>query len=258
MNDSKKRDDPGAAPDPGFLLPGASSTANVFEETVERLGRSIKMGLIVPGQQLPPERELARMMGISRTTMRAAIGVLVEGGFLVSRRGRGGGTFVSDAPPRWRGADDSGAATWDERRAQNFLDKRTVVECGVAELAAARANAAALGEMRGMVEEMGGLLDDFDAFRACDARFHIALARCTLNPDLTRMVLDIQADLGELLVFLPPSKDALIHSNHQHAEIIEAIENGAPDAARAAMKAHLKGTEHFLGGLLPSPSESGP
>ena len=69
------------------LLRGAAPATNVFEATVERLGNSIKLGLLKPGQQLPPERELATLVGVSRVTVRSAIQVLVQGGFLVSRRG---------------------------------------------------------------------------------------------------------------------------------------------------------------------------
>jgi DNA-binding transcriptional regulator YhcF (GntR family) len=77
----------------------------MFEETVERLGHSIKLGLIKPGQQLPPERELAELIGVSRVTVRSALQVLVQGGFLIAKRGRNGGTFVVDHPPVWNGTN---------------------------------------------------------------------------------------------------------------------------------------------------------
>src|SRR5918997_2726307 len=70
-----------------------------FEETVERLGTGIRLGLLPPGSQLPPERELAEQMGISRSTLRQALTALTQSGHLVALRGRGGGWFVADAPP---------------------------------------------------------------------------------------------------------------------------------------------------------------
>ena len=87
------------------LLRGSAPSANMFEETVERLGHSIKLGLIKPGQQLPPERELAELIGVSRVTVRSALQVLVQGGFLIAKRGRNGGTFVVDHPPVWNGTN---------------------------------------------------------------------------------------------------------------------------------------------------------
>src|ERR1700742_3846143 len=67
---------------------------NAFEVTVERLAQSIRLGVLADGEQLPPERELADLLGVSRVTLREAIKALREGGLVESRRGRGGGTFV--------------------------------------------------------------------------------------------------------------------------------------------------------------------
>ncbi|HYC80286.1 MAG TPA: GntR family transcriptional regulator, partial [Solirubrobacterales bacterium] len=72
---------------------------STFEETVERLGTAIRLGLLAPGSQLPPERELARRLRISRSTLRQALTTLVQSGHLVSLRGRKGGTFVAEQPP---------------------------------------------------------------------------------------------------------------------------------------------------------------
>src|SRR5215204_2519778 len=70
-----------------------------FEETVERLGTAIRLGLLPPGTRLPPERELADELRISRSTLRQALTTLVQSGHLVALRGRSGGTFVAEAPP---------------------------------------------------------------------------------------------------------------------------------------------------------------
>src|SRR6059058_1022762 len=87
---------------------GSSAPASVFgpvhppttfEETVERLGTAIRVGLLPPGSRLPPERELAEQLGIARSTLRQALTTLVQSGHLVSLRGRTGGTFVSERPP---------------------------------------------------------------------------------------------------------------------------------------------------------------
>ncbi|MFC7716342.1 FadR/GntR family transcriptional regulator [Nonomuraea recticatena] len=72
---------------------------NAFEETVERLLQAIKLGMVAQGEKLPPERELAVQLGISRVTLREAIRALQEAGYLDVRRGRYGGAFVIYAPP---------------------------------------------------------------------------------------------------------------------------------------------------------------
>ena len=63
---------------------------NAFEETVARLLQSIRLGLVAPGEALPPERDLAALFAVSRDTVRDAIRSLADAGFIVSRRGRYG------------------------------------------------------------------------------------------------------------------------------------------------------------------------
>src|ERR1700721_687737 len=75
-------------------------TGNAFEETVERLLTAIKLGIAPPGERLPPERELAQRLSVSRVTLRESIRALQQSGFVESRRGRYGGTFVQGVLPR--------------------------------------------------------------------------------------------------------------------------------------------------------------
>src|SRR3979411_159402 len=79
------------------FAPVRSQTA--FEETVERLGTAIKIGLLPPGTRLPAERELCAKLGIARSTLRQALVALAQSGHLRATRGRGGGTFVADPLP---------------------------------------------------------------------------------------------------------------------------------------------------------------
>src|SRR5215213_6253719 len=85
-----------------------------FEETVERLGTAIRLGLLPPATRLPPERELAEQLGISRSTLRQALTTLVQSGHLVSLRGRTGGTFVAEEPPLSAGRDATLPADYKE------------------------------------------------------------------------------------------------------------------------------------------------
>src|SRR3712207_6802652 len=85
-----------------------------FEETVDRLGTAIRIGLLAPGSRLPPERELAEQLGISRSTLRQALTTLVQSGHLISLRGRSGGTFVSECPPLSAGEHGRLRPDWRE------------------------------------------------------------------------------------------------------------------------------------------------
>src|ERR1700753_1866513 len=110
---------------------------HAFEVTVERLGQSIRLGVLAAGEQLPPERELADTFGVSRVTLREAIKALREGGLVESRRGRGGGTFVG--PPRLHRPLRTERTSSDRRHTlEDTLDLRRVIEPGAAALAAGR------------------------------------------------------------------------------------------------------------------------
>src|SRR5215470_10881960 len=92
-------------PDPGDVVVDAAvfqpvRAGNAFEETVERLLRAIKLGVVAAGDRLPPERELAARLGVARATLREAIHALADAGYVASRRGRYGGTFVTEPRPR--------------------------------------------------------------------------------------------------------------------------------------------------------------
>src|ERR671922_1300458 len=97
-------------------------TATAFEETVERLGTAIRLGILAPGSRLPSERELSEQLGISRSTLRQAITALVESGHLKSVRGRSGGTFVVPEPPLSEGAAGPLPQGWHQ-----MLDLRVAI-----------------------------------------------------------------------------------------------------------------------------------
>src|SRR5262245_16521133 len=115
-----------------------------FEETVERLGSAIRLGILAPGTRLPSERELAEQLRISRSTLRQAITTLVQSGHLTSVRGRGGGTFVVQEPPIAEGSPARPIrADW-----RDVLGLREAIEVGAITLAADRAGPDDLELMR--------------------------------------------------------------------------------------------------------------
>src|SRR3954449_4704288 len=124
-------------------------TATTFEETVDRLGTAIRLGILAPGSRLPSERDLAEQLAISRSTLRQAITALVESGHLTSVRGRTGGTFVVPEPPLAEGSAGPLPDCWHQ-----VLDLRIAVEIGAVTLAAERIDDAALDVMRDAVARM--------------------------------------------------------------------------------------------------------
>jgi len=217
-----------------------------FEETVERLGTAIRLGILGPGVRLPSEREQAEQLCNSRTTLRQAITTLVQSGHLTSVRGRGGGTFVVQEPPLAEGSP-TGPVREDWRE---VLDLRLAIEVGAATLAAERASDDDLALMRECVDRMAAA-SEFDDYRRADIRFHIAIAQASGVPRMVGLVGEVEADVSELIAHIAHPPEVLEHSNGEHARMIEAFERH--DAARAVrlLRRHLDGTEHILGGLFP-------
>jgi DNA-binding FadR family transcriptional regulator len=221
-------------------------TATTFEETVDRLGTAIRLGILAPGSRLPSERELADQLAISRSTLRQAITALVESGHLTSLRGRSGGTFVVPEPPLAEGSPGPLPDDW-----RQVLDLRFAIETGVVVVAAERADDEPLESMREAVARMDAATE-FDAYRRADVRFHIALAQATGVPRLVALMTEVQAEVSELIAHIAHPPQVLRHSNADHVRLIDAL--AAHDAARATreLRAHLDGTEHILSGLMPA------
>jgi DNA-binding FadR family transcriptional regulator len=219
-------------------------TGNAFEETVERLLRAIRLGVVRVGERLPAERDLAVKLGVARVTLREAIHALAEAGYVESRRGRYGGTFVI-APPE----PSALAGHTPVEQLDDVLVLRYVLETGAAEAAAARTLAPA--ERR----HLGACLADASAasladYRRADSRLHLAIAEVTASSSLTQAVADARMGVNDLLDQIPLLPLNLEHSNAQHEQIVTSILGGDPDNARRAMAEHLDGTAALLRGFL--------
>ena len=230
-------------PDAVFA-PVCSQTA--LEETVDRLGTAIKLGLLSPATRLPPERELCARLGIARSTLRQALGALAESGHLHAIRGRGGGTFVADPQPPFDPPSPELLGVWRE-----VCDERLAVELGVVLLAAERAGADALDALDALVVSLGGVLDDFAAYRRADIQLHVGLAEATGNPRLVRSMTEIQGAMTNLIACIAHPRDVLDSANAQHAVLLARVRERDAAAAVRVMTEHLRGTEHVLAGLLP-------
>lgn len=222
---------------------------NAFEVTVERLAQSIRLGVLVDGEQLPPERELADRFGVSRVTLREAIKALRDTGLVESRRGRGGGTFVV-APPVHRGRTTSAQGDRpDPHWVEDALDLRRVVEPGSAALAATRTlTAADRASLHRYLAEASSAAPG--ARRLADSRLHMAIAALGGSASVAALVGDVQMRLDEMLRAIPVLAANIAHSDAQHEAIVDAILKGQADRARLEMEEHVDGTAALLRGFL--------
>ncbi|MDQ3759188.1 MAG: FCD domain-containing protein [Actinomycetota bacterium] len=216
-----------------------------FEETVERLGTAIRLGLLVPGSRLPPERELAAELRISRSTLREALTTLTQSGHLVAQRGRGGGTFVTAEPPLSEGEPEPlGEAAWA------VLEHRIAIETGVTLLAGERAGDADFDRLDELVDRMADA-EDFGEYRRADIRFHIALAESARSPRLVSEMTEVQGAMSDLIGLIAHPEQVLTHSNDQHRSLVRLLRRRDATRAVGLMREHIEGTEHILAGLLP-------
>ena len=238
---------------------------NAFEQTVERIAEAIKLGVFQAGDRLPPERELADVMQISRMTLRDALAALRDAGFVETRRGRAGGTYVrplashDDAAETTTLAGGPGQAgapgvLSDGGLLRDALDFRRVVEPGAAALAAQRSaegklTAAEIAHLNGLLAAVEAAPDD-GRRRVADSRLHLAVAFVAGSESLTAAVAEAQVRLGQLLAGIPVLRRNIEHSDAQHRTMIEAIVAGDAGLARATMEEHCDATSALLRGLL--------
>ena len=226
------------------FAPVRSQTA--FEETVERLGTAIRLGLLPPGTRLPAERELCARLGIARSTLRQALVALGQSGHLRATRGRGGGTFVADPLPPADPPSADLVASWREA-----CDERLAIEVGVAVLAAERADTEDLQNLYDLAGRLETMLGDFDAYRKADVRLHVGLAEATGSQRLVSAMTEVQGTMTRLISLIAHPPEVLESANTQHRRLLYAIRRRDELTAAREMAEHVRATEQILGGLLP-------
>jgi len=221
-------------------------SGNSLEDTVARLMQTIRLGVVPPGQALPSERELALRFSVSRDTVREAIRELADAGYLVSRRGRYGGTFVSDPLPVPAAGSlvAPSAAELDD-----ILGLREILEVGAARAAAARSLGAA--DRATLWARLGDAAASAAAdYRRMDSRLHLTIAEIVGVPSLVTLLADNRTRINELFDSFPLLARNIEHSNRQHEAIVMAILAGDVDGAAEAMREHLEGSGALLRGFL--------
>jgi GntR family transcriptional repressor for pyruvate dehydrogenase complex len=220
-------------------------SGNAFEDTVARLLQTIRLGIVGPGEALPPERDLAARFSVSRDTVREAIRELSDAGYLQSRRGRYGGTFVSDTLPTVTTTSEPP----DPAEIEDVLGLREILELGAARAAASRALSAAERDAlwTSLRETAAATVSDY---RRLDSRLHLTIGELVGTPSLVPLLADNRTRVNELLERIPLLGRNIEHSNLQHEEIVVAILTGDAERAAQAMREHLEGSAALLRGFL--------
>jgi GntR family transcriptional repressor for pyruvate dehydrogenase complex len=216
----------------------APETNTARDRVAEHVRRLIETGGLHPGDRLPPERELARALGVSRPTVRSGLKALEAMGVLHSRRGAG--TFIADGPPDLGREPLELLAALHGFTADEMFEARLVLEVEAAGQAAEHASAEQLATLADELTEMFAAVDEPQAFLVHDVRFHQAVAAGCGNRVLAALVEMVAAQFYEHRRRTMGRPRDLRESAEMHRRIYRAVRARNPVAARDAMSDHLR------------------
>ncbi|WP_461153962.1 FadR/GntR family transcriptional regulator [Saccharopolyspora tripterygii] len=226
-------DDPAAALSASAL--SGIRRLSAMDTVRARISLAVDLGLLEPGEWLPGNAQLAAALEVSEITVRRALVALCEEGILERRRGRGGGTRVVDSPARStvREAEIYRAASAE---VHDLIDRRVVLECGIAHLATRNAAPEDVAHLHELTERMNDAADWAD-FHKLDETFHLAVAAAT-------GISAVQQDYARLLrelyrYYLPYPMKHLRESNRDHLELVAAVRDGDPASAADIAQRHV-------------------
>lgn len=192
-----------------------------------------------PGDRLPAERDLARLVGVSRPTVRAGLRALAAMGVIEARRGSG--TYIPAGPPALASEPLRFQAALHGFTREDMYEARRILEVGAAGLAAERATAEGRSALAEAVASLFATADDPQQFLLQDIAFHRALATASGNPILASMVEMVSA------LFYERRRETAAHATaserheaaEMHRRIYQAVRAGEAEKARRAMHDHL-------------------
>jgi GntR family transcriptional repressor for pyruvate dehydrogenase complex len=233
-------------------------TEKVYIRVVKQIEELIENGKLKPGDRLPPEKILAKKLGVSRPSIREAIVALEILGFVETRGGRG--NFVKDVVNA--SVLDQGFRNLEEEESPfELLQARKIIEGEIAGYAARMAEEEDLRRIRQSLDNMRNMAHEpsnpekFDQHVKLDLEFHLSIARATHNAVLLRMVTQLFESLKEDLWTSFKKKSwgipgILQRYFKEHEQIFSAIEAQQSYQARKSMHKHLTGVQKDLFGKL--------
>jgi GntR family transcriptional repressor for pyruvate dehydrogenase complex len=216
------------------------------EHVVAHVRALIEKGELRPGDRLPPERELAVQIGVSRPSVRAGLQALSAMGVVQARHGAG--TFITDGPPTLATGPLSFMAALHGFTKEEMFEARRVLEVGAVRLAAERATGQ---DLAAIAEEMAGMFASLDqplTFLVHDITFHRAIAHASHNPILASLIEMVSAMFYEQRKANVGAVRDLREAAEMHRAIYQALRDHDGDAAQAAMSEHLRIAAAFKGG----------
>jgi GntR family transcriptional repressor for pyruvate dehydrogenase complex len=215
--------------------------SGITELVVQRIKELLQRGELKAGSRLPPERELAEMLGISRPSLRTALKALSVMGII--RAKPGAGTFIAEAMPEIFAKPMEFMTLIHNTKTAELFEARRIIEAGLVELAAERATSEHLKAIAAEIEGMRKNLNDPEKFLKHDVGFHQALATAAGNKVMSG-VMDTVAAL-----LLQVRRESIARSSDKedavewHERIYEAVRQRESRRAKEILTAHLVSAE---------------
>ena len=206
-------------------------------QVVNHIRSLIESGTLQPGDKIPPEREFARTLKISRASLRTGIGYLAAMGVMKVRHGVG--TFVADGPPEFGKGSLGlmgalhGFQTWQ------MFEARIILESNIAALAAERGKDEHYTALAEEVAEMFASMGSPSDFLIHDLLFHRIISQASGNPILASVIETITSAIYDKRRKTVERSTDMRESAEMHREIYRAIRARKPQEARKLMEEHL-------------------
>lgn len=209
----------------------------LYEEIVKQLTELIESGKLQPGDKLPPERQLADELQVSRTAIREALRSMESMGYIESKVG--GGTFVKAISLDNVLSPFSAVLCQDKKLIKELLEVRQLLESEIASLASQRATAENIKELQAALDEMKKDIDKGGTGLEGDNAFHNALAKSSDNSAMSKILSlcdELLSKSRESTLRIPGQP---IKSLHDHYEIFNAIKNKDSELSKSLMSQHI-------------------
>lgn len=223
-----------ASPIDGAALAGLDRRS-AMDAVRLRIGTAIFLGLLKPGERLPDKDEVALGLSVSPITARRALTSLALEGVVVRRRGRNGGTFVADAPPR-DVLEALAAPPSEFGRVHRLVDRRLLGECTVTHFAALAISASQVAQLEALTKRMAAAAS-WSAYHQLDEEFHRLVAHASGLGAAVDAYFEVLTDLYEY--FIPYPIESLRGSNQDHIQLVDALRAGHVQEAVEVSRRHV-------------------
>jgi GntR family transcriptional repressor for pyruvate dehydrogenase complex len=220
---------------------GTVTRAALPDQIAARVVELITERHLKAGDRLPPERELAQAMGVSRSSLREALRALSVLG--VTEMRQGDGTYLSALDPEALMRPFGLVLALNDGQLQELFEARRVIEPALAALAAERIGEPALDALRECLRDSAEAVQDEEAFMRIDLELHGLIARAASNSILWHVIGSISGMGLASRRRTNPLPGLREQSVEDHRAIVAALEARDPDAAAAAMLRHLENVQ---------------